>query len=151
MGSNGYRYRFRMKTRNPFHGDAQFRRRATPEQIRRSRRYCQEIGSKGNNTPLDLFYGEIIGLRIHQQSLMLIVLNLIAGKQQLQRHVRVFTSKVGGAGEVPIWIDQRELHPALPESWVAMANAAAGTMRRSNWPMISWFSSQKCHRLFKVC
>src|SRR5438270_11919558 len=128
---------------DPFHGNAQLRRRTAPEQIRRRGGDHQKVRMKSIDAPPGFRQVEIVGLGIDQQRLMAGGEKLAGGEHQFQRNVRLLAAEISGALEVPVRIDQGKLHPALPESSVARANgASAGARERRRLASTAWFSSQ---------
>src|SRR5215469_2121815 len=149
MWSNRDSYGLRTQSLNPLHGYAQLRGWTTPKKIRRCSGNNQKMRLKRADARSSFFQREIVSLSIDEQQLASGSGNLIIRKQQFQRNMRLFAAKVCRAFEVPVGIDQRKLHPALPENSLAMANAAADVPKRL--AMLSRFSSQNSRSSSRVC
>src|ERR1051326_6247834 len=93
-------------------GDAQFRRSAPPEQIRRGRGRDSEIGPKKTELQRDLIYREPLHLAIDEKHLMAFTFQQLFCVPVFQRKMRFTATEVDTSFETPIGIDQSNLHDA---------------------------------------
>jgi len=62
---------------------------------RTNRRNYQKVGIETIHPPLAFLGGQVFDLRIYQQRLLPGLANLVRGKQQLERVMRLLTAEVG--------------------------------------------------------
>src|SRR5262249_8033583 len=89
----------------PIFGDSQFRRRTSPEQIRRRCWKDQKVWIESSHSLVCFGNAQLLKLRIYEQRLMSALVNLVGGEQQLERIVGLLATEVRRALETPCWID----------------------------------------------
>src|SRR5512146_1021175 len=114
MRANGHAHRLFPQGREPLPRHPQFRLRAAPEQIGRRGGNHQKIWFEALHLPLHFLQAEFSDLRVYQQGLVPGGADFVKTEQQFQRIVRLLATEVGGAGEIPIGVNQGESHAATP-------------------------------------
>ena len=89
---------------------AQFRRRASPEEIARRRCDDAEVGLEVMNAPPDLGRGKVRELTVDEQDLVAGLFQEVFGISVLERKVRLAAAEIDAAIERPIRIDKCESH-----------------------------------------
>src|SRR6185437_632850 len=79
----------------PFQGDAQFRRRTTPEEVGGRSRNDKKVGRKTSDCRAGVLNAEAARLRIDQQRVVSRGAYLVEGEHQFQRNVRIAAAEVG--------------------------------------------------------
>src|SRR5215207_1469165 len=92
--------------------DAQFRRRAPPEQVAGRARDHQPVWSKGFDPPPDICYRDVVQLRVEEKNVVTVLLEQRLRIAELERQMRLAAPEIDASFECPVGIDQCELHDA---------------------------------------